>query len=534
MVARIAVFIFVLAVVPAPAGKFKHGLGSSDKVFLQIPHPPDALIKAKNLNIQWESTAVPFGRAEQLKLLVQQALAKEFSFTDQNPDAVVKLSVLGYEPIRTRTYTQTETRSVKVGEKTTYDKNGKPHKQDVFDNRQVPIGYWEASGALNINVAVVDKKGTPIDSFAPSGRCLQKQAISVNNESTLGRKSLPSAESLEGLMYADISGKVQKRYTASVDPVEVMLAVDDELRPANKLAQTRRWAEALEGWKAAKLKNNPGDQTFNIAVAKEAMAYAEYARSQSLDDMMPLFKEAMDLYEQALKQDPGEKYMQNQVQRLTLARTNIDNVRKHYEDQEAEARKAAEEVQKMLAKKAEEERRKLELEAAIKDTGPDSAEEAKFRPMARMRLAAMQGDITEQQTNDLIGLGQRAFGVNEMKSTRVVLQEVERRKKLVQKLKDYDDMFAPLVKDGKLSVAARSSMRELQKNLGLEETEVQPIEAKYTFVDEAKQVQAAKAVATTESAKKAPAGAKKTAAAAKKADSTGTTKPATTQPGIKK
>ena len=301
-----------------------------------------------------------------------------------------------------------------------------------------------------------------------------------------------------------------------------MLAVDSELRHANKLGQSGQWKEAFETWSGAKLKKNPSDRLFNMAIAKEALAYSEYARAQSLDDMLPMFKEAMDLYAEALKGDPEEKYMQQQVRRLTLAKTNIDNVRRQYEDQKEAARRAEEETRKVLEARMALEQKKQELERAVKDTSPDSVEEAKFRPIARVRVAAVQGEITEQQTQDLIAFGQRTFGVNELKSTRVVRQEVERNRSIGQKLKDYDETFKALVADGKLTVDERTQLKDLQKTMNLEDPEVKALEAKYTFKDLGKNAQSA--AAATLAARKQATDAK--AAEAKKASAKIATTPA--------
>src|ERR1039457_6168721 len=150
MIARNVIVMGVLGAVLAVAGQFKCGAlrTSEDVVVLSIPHPPDALLRAKNLRVVWESTG-SFQKADQVRQLIEQALGKEFGFTDPNPDAIVKLALLTFEPVTERRYTQNESRSIKVGEKPIYDKNGKQTgTQDIFENRVVPIEYWEASGSL--------------------------------------------------------------------------------------------------------------------------------------------------------------------------------------------------------------------------------------------------------------------------------------------------------------------------------------------------------------------------------------------------
>jgi tetratricopeptide (TPR) repeat protein len=518
MIKRSLIVVLVLLAVGGEvvsAGKFRTRLGQSDKVSLAIPHPPDALLRAKSLKVQWEATANAFPKAEQVRLQVQQSLSREFTFTDAAPDAVVKLSLVTHEPIRVREYTQTETRYIKVGEKTTYDKDGKPQKQDVFENREVPIAYWEANGSLNISATVIDKTGTAVDAFSPAAaRITRKVVTAENGVSRLGSGSLPTPESLENEMCAQFASQVHRRYTPTIDSVEVMLALDDELRPANKLAQAGRWSDALAQWQTAvvKDKDNQGDQPFNIAVAKEALAYQEYARTQDLEQMMPLFQEAMDLYQKALGLDPKEKYMQSQVARLNLAKTNIQAVRKNYEAQQIEAEKAAEETRKLVAERAAADLHIQELENAKNDTSPDSADEAKFRTMARLRVASTEGEMTPEQRNDLIGLGQRTYKLPEIKSYRVVLQELDRKVQLAQKLKDYEGMFAPLVADGKLTVSERKTLTQFKKDLPLDDSDALTVEAKYKgkFVEDKAVVRVAGAPAAAPTKKPAAVPAKVT------------------------
>lgn len=499
---RNVVIAILLTAAIASAGQFKCGAlrTSEDVAVLNIPHPPDALLKAKNLRMQWESVG-GFQKADQLRQNIEQGLNKEFGFTDPSPDAIIKLSILSFEPVTEKRYSQNESRPIKVGEKPIYNKEGKQTgTQDIIENRVVPVEYWEGSGSIKINFSVMDKTGVPIDTFAPKARYHNKREISINGQSTLtpaprllfvrkpdaGASSLPTPASLEIMMMDQVANQVKRRYTATFDPVKVILGCDGELRAGNKLAVAGQWKEAQDTWTASNLKKNGADRTFNIAVATEASAYAEYARTQNIEDMLPLFTKAMDLYGQALTADPQEKYMREQRDRLTVAKTNIENVRKQYELQQAEARKAEEEARKVLEARMVEERRKTDLDAAIRDTSPDTPEEAKFRPVARIRIGATQGDVSQEQAQDLIGFGQRTYALNELRSYRVVWQEVERKKTIGQKLKDYEDTFKAFVADGKLTPDERLQLKDIQKTMALEDPEVRAAEAKFTFRDETK------------------------------------------------
>lgn len=479
----VSLVALVAATAPARAGKFKFGiLGQADKVTLGIPHPPDANLRVKTLNVRWEAASSGLPKAEQVRLQVQQALSREFTFSEESPDAVVKLSLVAYEPVRTQQYTRTESRLVKVGEKTTYDKNGKARTSDVVDYRPVPVVYWEANGSMNLSLIVADKAGVALDAFSPRPFQVSRKIILAENGVSKGSVgSLPSPDGLENEMCQQFAAQVLRRYTPTTDPVEVMLAVDSELRPGNGLAQRGQWGEALRQWESAKIKDrdNQGDQIFNLAVAKEALAYQDYLQARDLEQFMPKFKEAMDLYEKALSLDPEEKYMQSQVARLNQAKTNIEAVRTQYEVQQQEADRLAEQTRARLSQ----ERAMVD---AKNDMSPDTADEGRFRSMLRLRFAAAPSVPTAEQTADLVRLGQRTYSLTEVRSSRVVLQEVERVGQAEQRHKDYEQMFLPLIADGRLSSLERRSLVGFKRDLRLDDAEVAVVEDRYRgkFIEE--------------------------------------------------
>jgi hypothetical protein len=116
----------------------------------------------------------------------------------------------------------------------------------------------------------------------------------------------------------------------------------------------------------------------------------------------------------------------------------------------------------------------------------------------------MDGEVTEKQWGEVLAFGQRTYGLNDVKSYRVVGQEVARKNSLGQSLKDYDDTFKAFVADGKLTADERTQLKDLQSHMKLEDSDVQSVESKYTFKDLTKGVPAP-AVATPRSAPKPPA-----------------------------
>lgn len=274
-------------------------------------------------------------------------------------------------------------------------------------------------------------------------------------------------------MLQNLASEIQKRYVTTSDQASIFLAVDPELRLGDKLAESGQWKEALDSWTAAAMKKNPGDRMYNMAVAKEALAYAGYTREGNLDEFLPKFQEAMDLYTSALHADPAEKYMQQAVERLQLAKSNIEAARRMKVEQDAATARAARQVVEGAQKQ------KL-LNAALADKNPDTPDEASFRADVRTELSSATGDITDAKRNELVAFGER-MKLPELRSYRVVSQEIERKKSIGQALLDYEHVLKPLVSDGKITPSERAQLKDLARREDLDSADVKSVESKYHF-----------------------------------------------------
>ncbi|MDQ2843649.1 MAG: hypothetical protein M3Y72_21925 [Acidobacteriota bacterium] len=109
LLAMIAIAAFIVQ-----AGEFKTKLNKSESVTLTIPHPADTVIHAKVLALKWQTGQAAFKREVELTQLLQQALAKEFEFSN-TPDATLQYSVIAYEPVTISTITKMENRTINTG-----------------------------------------------------------------------------------------------------------------------------------------------------------------------------------------------------------------------------------------------------------------------------------------------------------------------------------------------------------------------------------------------------------------------------------
>jgi hypothetical protein len=475
--------------------KFKYGfLGTkSDEVTIQIPRPPDAFISKKNVQVLVAEVPPAFGDSSHLRLAVEQALTPDFSMVNSQPDAQFKIIVVTYDKPIAKRYTQTESRVIKVGQKPVKNKDGTPKLdnkgnqiyEDDMQSRNVPVEYWEAHAHMQWRVEVADSSGIIIDGFTPQYQYDRKIAISENNVSLLGSQSLPDERGIQTAMIEQTAHQLIPRYRKTHDAAKVLLAVDDELLPANKKAMAGDWDGALRDWESVKMKkaNTEGDRIYNIAVAHEVLAFRAYEASDNPEDAEPLFVVALQDYQKATSLDPTEKYIQRASQRIETAKSDLEKAKKQWAAQRFEAEKL---MAEMNAKHQAEEAESIAAKARaneLADTRPDTQDESKFRSVIRLRLKALTTAPTAEDKAKFITMGLDVYKLEDIKSERVVAQECLRLEKLASSLKTYEDTFKDFASDKVITKEERGDLNEIAASLTLNKDDVAPIEAKYQFKD---------------------------------------------------
>ncbi len=486
----------------ALGGEFRTAFNKAETVTLAIPRPAEAVLAVKTISLKVGPSQAPPNRLLQLDQLIQQDLSRQFEISDGKPDAALKFSVISYEPVTITNQTITEMRSINVGN----------DKTPNYQSRSVPVVYELIHGSVTIGAAVVDASGRTLDTFNQNELIAERKELTVNGQAStqtatssaaspsksaipdsLGavigfkphfstrqpaqrqRPVVETSDSIELAMLQKLAAKVQHRYVATTEPVEIALAVDPELRLGDKLAESGQWGEALDSWTKASMKKNPSDRLYNMAVAKEALAYAEYARDNDMETFLPKFQGTMDLYTEALHGDPNEKYMRESVDRLRLAKVNIETARRMKVDQDTASEQA-------VAAATEKARRQKLREAALQDHHPDSRDEGSFRLNVRTQLAETTGDVSDAQRDQLIAFGKR-LKLTELQSYRVVAQEIQRKSDMREALADYERVFRPLAADGRITGAERAQLRDLAAKEGLDPSDVKSVEDKYHFTE---------------------------------------------------
>jgi len=459
------------------------GIRTKHSATITVSRPPDALLRGKTIAIK-SRPGVAFQAQQALELAIEKALSGEYTPTKTSPELVLAFAVARVEPVQARNVIQTERRNVKVGQKP--GKNiitGKPTMVDNYQIRDVPVQYWEARGALALQITVHDNSGVLLDSFDAKGEYLSRVEVSVNHVAT-NKEALPTAQALQADLIAQAADDIRKRYTKTTEPVEVRLTVDDPLRPGNAQAMSGQWKEALASWTAATMKKNAGDRAYNMAVAHEALAYQAYDASRNPDDAQESFQKALQFYDEALRSDPGEKFFKEAIERCGQMKTNFARAKDQYAAQERLAQLEVAKAETKLQEQDEKRKQEEEALAELNSKRADTQDEADFRMIARGRLKSLNGEVPADFQAKLVAFGQQAYKLEGVPARRVVHQEVERKNRVGANLELYKQTFADLVgADKTLDANDRSALTRLAARLELAPDELKSIEAQFQFND---------------------------------------------------
>lgn len=485
-------FLSLLLPTLAAGGKFRHGfpVPKLQHVTLQIARPPDALIEARTLQIR-EKTGVSFPAGAAVKLNLEQALSADFTIVPAKPDATVTFTITAYIPVTASRQVQNEKRQVVVGKETVKGLFGKPVQVDKYEERVVPVEYWVAQGSATLQADVYDGSGTLLDTFSDTATIDRRTEISVQGVASKAKgDSTPlTVEAATNELVKQLASVVKRRYTTTTDPTDALLAVDDELRDYNPLAEAGAWEKALAAYSSANMKKFPGDRMYNMAVCHEALAYAKYLRTRSADDAKPDFEQAMKLYAEARALDPGEEYFGKAEARLQKAMASFARVKEQAElravrmaqlQAEAEAR-AEEEKKKAALDQERQEAAKLE-QAALESKRSDTADESDFRAVVRLRLRSLPGTPATPLLAELQQSGEKRYRLEPPAARRVVYQEEKALTDYRERVNEYRAMFGAAASDKKVTPEERGTLDRVAARLELERQELQAIEQEFGVV----------------------------------------------------
>ena len=440
---------------------------------LVVTRPAGELLRGRTLAVT-NKPAVPYAAIPALQAGIVQALSTEFAAANDKPELTLSFSVAAYTAPAGRYTTATELRE--VGAKGPPIIRGIPIPTGKVEMKNVPVQYWETSGNLELQVWVFNQTGNQVDTFAAKAKYEDKIETAANGVPT--KAALPNPQELNNTLMKLAIFEIQKRYTKTTETINLRLATPDPLKAGIALAERGQWKEALAQWTSVRPGNNQAERSFNMALANEALFYAtDFITDPAAGEAT--MQEAIRLYEEAFRLDPGEKFFKLAIDRSNDMKANLGRAKEQLaiRERDTEMVAAATDATRSL----EEDR--LRQSKDLTSTRPDTADEAEFRETVRIRLRGQTAKPAADYIANLEKNGVATYKLDPNASKRVVTQEVTRWEEQRQTLGDYRMMFADLVKDKVIDAKEREVLDRMAARSNLSKEDVSKVESEFQFTD---------------------------------------------------
>jgi hypothetical protein len=489
----------LLAALPLHAGIFSSDFDSrKGGVVIRVVRPAERYLNGKTMRLRIGTTPKPFKRDTELLAAIERALSTQFVRAESgDADLLFEVDVAAYEAPTVREYEVNEKRRIQVGEQPLYNKDGTPKKnlfggqatQPIYEERLVPIGYWEGKGRLSIRLSVSPRgSSAAIDSATATAEFSEKKKISdpapESSLADLGRmigigkkapeESRQTADGLDLQFIEQVSNKTCSRFARTVNQIPLVLATEASLAGGTALALAGDWSAAIETWDKTTVKNakNEWMRQFNLGVGNVALAFSAYDQGQDVSQAAALFDRGGQLLLKASAAKPGEKHIKDALQLYGSFKSAMQNIASETAAREENEKRALAEIA-------------AQREKQFRDNRPDSSKEAAFRQLVTIRLRGAKGALPAQERTDLEATGQKGYGLTALQAQRVVFQENDRIESAAAAVGTYEETFSALVEDGVLSTEERGVLQDLARNLAIPKSSLDSIHKRYTFKEQA-------------------------------------------------
>ncbi len=474
---RLISFILAAVFLNPALGGAKFGVIKT-RVRFAMYHPPAFHAFGREIRVEVDSvdTRAQLMVAPLIQHLLEEALVREnFRLT---PSARTLLHcTLTDAAAFLRTASRMQSMNVYVGRHTEEDKNGKTKEVTDCKVQKARVTYLISSGHLAMEVKAKDTRTQTLLMSQPVERVYgQESAIAGPQKCRGGTYAVRQGQILDPLDILDLLADQAINdalvlATGYDEPREVLLAVDDELKPGNAQAKAGAWQNALETWTDTSVGSTKTEaaRQYNLGVAHEVLAGLAM-RNWRLEEATAHLFEAQECYAQALKLDPGEKYFRD-----TMARLQSDQELLQQQLEQASAEESA---------NADTKPRQPALSAAsltIPLEGwppgePDAVHE--YRLYVRTRLGAQRGRPTEALRQELL-VGAADYQLESYEATEVLDSETQRLAVIQQNVEKYRGDVQAATADGAITAEDRQMLRKRQEILQLSDEQVSEIESQF-------------------------------------------------------
>lgn len=375
---------------------------------------------------------------------------------------------------------RTESVNVHMGEHTEKKKDGKTKQVEDCKNQTVPVIFLVSSGHLALEVKATDTQTQALLMSRVVERSYRQESEvggppKCHGEAyVVAQNQWQDSDSILQQLGDEVTADTLSLAAGYDEPREVLLAVDDELKPGNAQAQAGDWQSAMDAWKNA---STPGPaveaaRQYNLGVATEAMAAAAMHNWQ-LDDASSNLSQAREYYAQARKLDPNEKYFRDAEGRLKVDAQLLQQ----QEEQSSEGGSGNPGAAPNMPAPGAPPLPPVQLESW--PAGEPGAVHD-YRVYVRTRLSAQPGQLPDSLREELLA-GAGDYGVQQDVALQVLDSETQQLTLLRQNMAKYREDFQAADVGGVITSEARQMLRKRQQILHLSDEQVKEIESQFKF-----------------------------------------------------
>jgi len=476
---RILLLVLATILLVPAQGWCKFGISKTRARFV-MHHPPAFHSPGRELRVEVNSVDLKTGPLliPRLQQFLEQALIREN--LNVSPEAQTQLQCTVNEAeASVRRERRSESVNVRTGEHTEYDKDGNAKQVEDCKYQKADVTYLISSGHVALNVTATDTKTQTVVLTQLVQRDYRQESAIAGSKKCRGEGYSVAAGQLQDApsILSELSDQAvvdTVKLAAGYDePREVLLAVDNELKPGNAQALGGNWQQALDTWTSAAIRKTETEaaRQYNLGVAHEALA-AVAMRNDSLDEATAHLNEAEKCYAQALKLEAGEKYFRDTLTRLHEDRQVLQKEMEHQFLEQAETASTAPAESAAVA---------APVTSPIPlDGWPEGESDVvhEYRMYVRTRVGAQKDEPSEAFRQKLVASAED-YGVKQGVALQVVDSEVKRFLVLRQGVEKYKEDFADAAADGIITPDERAMLRKRQQILRLTDAQVKEVEAPF-------------------------------------------------------
>jgi hypothetical protein len=310
--------------------QFRRGiLSESTEITVYPVDLPALLLPAGNVQVEVRNASGASARiVERLNDLLGRQLGdndSRLTVVDKGADIIVAVTLVDWKESR-RNSTKYVSEQRQVGTRQVKDKNGNYKTEPIYEyGRNKPSVVIDASAGLRVEV----RRGR-------SAPIADETVRHTLHEEHLADAGPPTRDAVEDMLIDNVVQKGAGRISPGRVATRVLLARSDEVDRLNGMAQNRRWNDwynAVTALKPHSDKKRDSYRLHNLAVAHEAIAY----ESTSPEDWATRLNLASGLIQQALAQNPKEKYIIESEARIRGSASRYQQLTAMYREVKATA-----------------------------------------------------------------------------------------------------------------------------------------------------------------------------------------------------